>query len=515
MLDSAEFFCYKCINVKAQHKRHIMKIKGKLKQTQRKPKAKAYGLAHSLIAHLRFYQKRIDDAQDQFMADPEVFRAIINACTGSGKTENFIVLIKKLVVLAHEAGMKRVLVAHPRLALSMDQQKRLKKALDKLDIGYSFTSFHSGEVMQTTTSRRNTSTTDRQQLEEYRDSCCENLHITFTSYASLHKIADMEYDLIVCDEAHYLCQGQYKKSLHLFRDDAKVLFYTATPVAVTAQEESMTNKDFFGKVIAEVPPKELIPFGFVVPPRVRFMNVKTTGAGNAIDYAATIAEAYKDQLAQVNKKFVHKMLVAMANTSFFDDIMADIVEMRKIVGKDIDVYYVSAERCKKNGKPYANREELLEDFAKNENYCVIIHCDTLAEGIDVDGLGGVLLLRNLGKAKSIQTIGRACRPFKGDFKKDGTLNKNRIKTEAIVTIAMADSEWISNSNAKEWSAIFKDGGYNEMWEYVDPEFKEEGGKREPGELENNVYKTLEDVRFSDILNDNIAAWETYKEKANA
>jgi hypothetical protein len=209
------------------------------------------------------------------------------------------------------------------------------------------------------------------------------------------------------------------------------------------------------------------------------------------------------------------MLVAMANTSFFDDIMADIVEMRKIVGKDIDVYYVSADRCKKNGKPYANREELLEDFAKNENYSIIVHCDTLAEGIDVDGLGGVLLLRNLSKAKSIQTIGRACRPFKGDFKKDGTLKKNRIKTEAIVTIAMADGEWISNSNAKEWSEIFKLGGYEEMWEYVDPEIKEEGGKRGPGQPEDPVYKDLEDVRFSDILDNNLAAWETYKEKTNA
>lgn len=472
-------------------------------------------LRKQITEHLRFYQKRVDQAQDEFIEDNEVFRAIVNACTGSGKTENFIVLIKKLVVLADKAGMKRVLVAHPRLALSMDQQKRLKKALDKLGIGYSFTSFHSGEVMQTTTNRRNTSTTDRQQLEEYRDSCCEDLHITFTSYASLHKIANMEYDLIVCDEAHYLCQGQYKKSLHLFRDDVKVLFYTATPVAVTAQEESMTNEELFGKVIAEVPPKELIPFGYVVPPRVRFMNVKTKGSGNAIDYAATIAEAYKDQLAQVNKKFVHKMLVAMANTSFFDDIMSDIVEMRKIVGKDIDVYYVSAERCKKNGKPYANREELLEDFAKNENYCIIIHCDTLAEGIDVDGLGGVLLLRNLGKAKSIQTIGRACRPFKGDFKQDGTLKKYRIKTEAIVTIAMADGEWISNSSAKEWSDIFKAGGYEKMWDYVDAEFKEEGGKRKLGEPEVIVYKDLEDVKFADMLEDAMAEARAYMEKSNA
>ena len=478
-------------------------------------RAKRRQLGKSITAHLRFYQNRVDQAQDEFIADPEVFRAIINACTGSGKTENFIVLIKKLVLLANKAGMKRILVAHPRLALSMDQQKRLKNSLESLDIGYSFTSFHSGEVMQTSGNRRNTSTTDVKKLEEYRDSCAEDLHIVFTSYASLHKIADLDYDLIICDEAHYLCQGQYKKSLHLFRDDVKVLFYTATPVAVTAQEESMNNEKLFGKVIAEVPPKELIPFGYIVPPRVRFMNLKTKGAGNAIDYAATIAEAYKDQLSQVNKKFIHKMLVAMANTTFFDDIMNDIATMRKIVGKDVDVYYVSAERCKKNGKPYASRQELLEDFAENKNYSIIIHCDTLAEGIDVDGLGGVLLLRNLGMAKSIQTIGRTCRPFKFDFKKDGTLKKNRIKTEAIVTIAIADGEWISNSNAKEWSEIFKFGGYGEMWDYVDAEFKEEGGRRGPGEPEDNVYRALQDVRFSNILDNNLAAWETYKEKANA
>jgi len=493
------------------------KLVGKLRASTR---ANEYNklklvLESQIIKHLRFYQKRVDQAQDEFIADPKVFRAIINACTGSGKTENFIVLIKKLVLLANQNGMKRILVAHPRLALSMDQQKRLKKSFDNLNIGYSFTSFHSGEVLQTSRNRLNANTMDPKKLEEIRGSCVEDLHITFTSYASLSKIADLDYDLIICDEAHYLCQGKHKESLHKFRNDVKVLFYTATPVAVTAQEESMTNEDLFGKVIAEVPPKELIPFGYIVPPRVRFMDLKTKGAGNAIDYAETIAEAYKDQLSQVNKFFTHKMLVAMANTSFFDDIMNDIATIRKIVGKDVDVYYVSFERCKKNGKPYANREELLEDFAENKNYSIIIHCDTLAEGIDVDGLGGVLLLRNLGMAKSIQTIGRTCRPFKGDFKKDGTLKKSRIKTEAIVTIVMADGEWISNSNATEWSEIFKFGGYGEMWDYIDPEFKTQGGKREPGDPENNVYKDLEDVRFSDILDNNLLDWKTYKEKANA
>lgn len=487
-----------------------MKLEGKIKQKNRKPKAKARSLAikelnnlsKQLVEHLRNYQHRVDKAQDEFMADPDAMRGLILAGTGSGKTELFIVLIKKMILLAQKAKLKKILIAHPRLALSFDQQKRLKKSFSG-HFSVEFTSFSSGKVIDTWQGRKNQSTINKEELLELQNSCSADLHITFSSYDSLHKIADMSYDLIVCDEAHYLCNNKLRQNLYLFRDDVKVLFYTATPIKVAAQEESMDNIELFGNVIANVPPSELIPYGYVVSPRVRFMRVRTKNNGNMVDYATTIGEAYKDQLAQVDKRFNHKMLVAMPNTQFFDEIMAGLGTIRTIVGDwNVDVYYVSAERCSINGKPETDRELVLEHFAKNQNKCIIIHCDTLAEGIDIDGIGGVFLLRNLGLAKTIQTIGRACRPAREDINKDGTIKEDRIKTNAIVTLAMVDGEWFSNAKTSDYAEVFKQGGYADLWDYVDPEFKEEGKKKPDGDdLEDPKIKEIEDAYFSDRVDE--------------
>jgi superfamily II DNA or RNA helicase len=474
----------------------------KINNEKKKAKKELDKLTKQLVDHLRMYQHRVDKAQDDFMSDPEAMRGVVLAGTGSGKTELFIVLIKKMILLAQKAKLKKILIAHPRLALSFDQQKRLKKAFANY-FSVEFTSFSSGKVIDTWKGRKNQSTTNLKELQELQDSCSADLHITFSSYDSLHKIADMHYDLIVCDEAHYLCNNKLRKNLYLFRDDVKVLFYTATPIKVAAQEESMDNIELFGEVIANVPPSELIPYGYVVAPRVRFMNVRTKNNGNTVDYATTIGEAYKDQLAQVDKRYNHKMLVAMPNTQFFDEIMAGLGTIRKIVGNwDVDLYYVSADGCSINGKAETDREKVLEHFAKNENKCIIIHCDTLAEGIDIDGIGGVFLLRNLGLAKTIQTIGRACRPAKQDINEDGTIKEDRIKTNAIVTLAMVDGEWFSNAKTSDYAEAFKQGGYEDLWDYVDPEFKEEGKKREGNpDTEDSKIKEIEDAWFVDRVDE--------------
>ena len=460
-------------------------------------------IANSLVKHLRPYQQRVDQAQDAFMSDVENNRATILAGTGSGKTECFIVLIKKLVLLAEKKDLKKILIAHPRLALSSDQQKRLKKSFT--DFTVEFTVFSSGVTVDTFDGRKAQSTTDRDTLIELQNTSEADVHITFSSYDSLSKIADLDYDLVVCDEAHYLCVKQYNESLHLFSDDVKVLFYTATPVEVMNQNESMNNVELFGEVIAEVPPSELIPHGYVVPPRVRFMNVTHSRKfGNTTDYATTIAEAYKDQLSLVDVRYNHKMLVAMSDTTQFDEIMSELAEIRKVVGYDTDVYTVAYTGCHINGRAESEREVALEHFANNTNKCIIIHCNTLAEGIDVDGIGGVFLLRNLSLAGTIQTIGRAARPAKQDILADGTINmKDRVKTEAIVTIARVDGEYYSNTNTEKFAQAFRLGGYGDMWDYLDAEVKESSGPGEGGGEgpDDPIIKQVEDVMFSDQAND--------------
>jgi superfamily II DNA or RNA helicase len=443
----------------------------------------------------REYQKRIIDAQDRFIGDKNVSRGTILAATGAGKTECFNDLIRKVFLIGDSIKRKqRILICHPRIALSQNQQKRMVKRL--ADMHVEFTSFHSGnQKYHTLPDRKNVSTTNRDELVRIMTESAGH-HITFSSYKSLNKIADLSFDLIICDEAHNLVQSDLRDSLSLFT--SKTLFYTGTPVKVAAQEESMDNIDLFGKILAEVPPKELIPYGYIVPPRLRTINIKNKFIGNTPDYSTCIAETFKDQLSFAHKKFVHKMLVAMPTTLVFNDIMAELPSIRRIVGDhSLDVYYVTADTAVKNGRVLADREAALEDFDANPNPSIIIHCDTLAEGIDVDGIGGVLIMRGLGMTKAIQTIGRAARPSVLDIKKNGEIRKKRVKTECIVTLARIDGDWCGDTTIVDWAELFRVAGYGDIWDFYKPEPSERGAGGELQEAEDAMYDEIEKIRFAD------------------
>lgn len=458
----------------------------------------------------RAYQKRMISAQDKLIAEPKAMRGTILAATGAGKTEVFIDLIVKLFKRNADA---RVLIAHPRIALSQDQQKRLASRLSHFSV--EFTSFHSGhQRCHTLSDRKNVSTTSRTELEEIQNETT-GPHITFTSYKSLHKIADMAFDLIICDEAHYLVQPDLRGILHQFQ--SKVLFYTGTPIKAAAQEESMDNVDLFGDVIAEVPPSELIPLGYIVPPHLRTLDVINAKRGNTYDYPTIIAEAYKDQRSLTHKKFNHKMLVAMPSTQMFDDVMQELLTIRTVSGAvDLDFYYVTADRAVKNGVEQADRETALTDFDKNTNPSIIMHCDTLAEGIDVDGLGGVLIMRGLGMVKAIQTIGRGCRAAKADIKKsDGEIRKKRIKTKCIVTLVTVDGDFCFDIRIAEWAEMLRVAGYGDIWDFYDPEIDKRSLGGEIGEADEVEFDQIQDLRIQDGIAALRAKLNKFMEKENA
>jgi len=438
----------------------------------------------------RKYQKRMIKAQDAFMKDPETTRGTILAATGAGKTEVFINLVEKTIIA--NGNNARILIVHPRIALSQDQQGRFGKRFP----GVELTSFHSGQQStHTLADRKNVSVIQRDKLQEVIDSATTP-HITFSSYKSLHRIASMDFDVIICDEAHYLVQSDLRENLHLFK--SKTLFYTGTPVEVAAQEESMDNTDLFGEVIVDVPPSELIPFGYIVPPRIRTINVQNKKIGNTIDYVTTIGHAFKDQLSLVHTKFTQKMLVAMPRTTEFDEIMQELADIRTIVGRfDIDVYFITADRSVKNGSAITSREMALRDFDNNPKPCIIIHCDTLAEGIDVDGIGGVLLLRGLGMTKTIQTMGRGCRAAKADIRTNGEIKKRKIKTECIVTLARVDGEWCGDNSVSDWSELFRVAGYGDIWDFYEPGTNERGPSDEERDADDVIFDEIRDIKITE------------------
>ena len=449
------------------------------------------------VKQLRDYQVNIVNAQDAFMKDTKTFRATVYAATGAGKTVCFEDLVVKQIQQNPDI---RILIAHPRIALSDDQQIRMSDAV--AGYGVEFTAFHSGKVrVRTLDDRKNLSTTRKDTLKKIHREAL-GAHITFSSYDSLHRIADMNFDLIICDEAHYLCQSNFRVNLHTFKKETKVLFYTATPVEVAAQEESMSNTELFGNNIAgdDCAPSALIEHGYIVSPVVRIADVMHKSNGNVADYAYVFGKVFADQATETHHSIPHKMLVAMPNTLTFESIREDITKIRKVANnRSIDVYFITASDSRKNDtKIFNERSEALDDFRNNPNPAIIVHCDTLAEGIDVDGITGVLILKGLSKSKAIQTIGRAVRPAKADLiGSEVKPYSDRIKQKAIVTIAKFDGEWAGEQGIIGWVEMFRDAGYGALATLLDPSYHSDSVGSEVGEAEDMLLQEAESVEIAE------------------
>ncbi len=453
---------------------------------------------------MRFYQKDIVKAQNEFMLNDSEQRGQVYSPTGSGKTVCFDSLITKMI---KGKTNKKICIVYPRIALAIDQQDRLK---GKTNV--EFTSFHSGSnnaPEEAKLYRKQISTTSREQLKEIHDTTKMN-HITFVTYHSFKHIANMDFDLIICDEAHNLVQSNFAESLPIIK--SKVIFYTATPIfAINGLETviGMNNEQLFGKVICNVKPKELIEKGYIVPPRLVELSITTDEDGIAVEPHLTISHAFKDQKERLNK-VTNKMLVAMSDTRYFDEIQSRIDDMRRIVG-DIDLYTITAGTQRKNSVNLDSREAALKDFANNKNQCIILHCDTLAEGIDVPGITGVFVYRTLSKAKLIQTIGRAARPSLADMDKNGEVidMENRLKPYAIVTIPVIDNKYYANINSNTICQAFIEGGYGDNLKDISQFISKEraGGNKaadsaavfvEPEEQSSITYSEIKKVIAEEI-----------------
>ena len=405
---------------------------------------------------MRFYQKEIIKAQREFMLNDSEQKGMVFSPTGSGKTVCFDALISELLEGNTD---KKICIVYPRIALAIDQQARLK---GKTNV--EFTSFHSGSndaPEEAKLYREQISTTCRKTLQNIHNTTKMN-HITFVTYHSFKHIADMKFDLIICDEAHNLVQSNFARSLPKIQ--SKVIFYTATPVYTINGLETvvgMNNKKLFGNVLVNIKPKELIKKGYIVQPQLVELNIKTDMEGLIVRPHLAIAHAYKDQKQRLNQ-INNKMLVAMSDTRYFKSIQENANEIRSMVDY-VDIYTITAGSQHKNGVNLPSREAALDDFGKNKNQCIILHCDTLAEGIDVPGITGVFVFRTLSKAKLIQTIGRAARPCLEDMDKNGEVIdiNNRLKPCAIVTVPVIDDKYYANINSDIICEAFIEGGYGD------------------------------------------------------
>ena len=145
---------------------------------------------------------------------------------------------------------------------------------------------------------------------------------------------------------------------------------------------------------------------------------------------------------------------------------------------------------------------------------MIFHYDILSEGIDVPGITGVCLMRNLGLAKLLQTIGRAVRLFKE--------NGINTKKQAWVSVAVINGDEDDKERVKRFVNAIRDGGFDISAEDVTETGKarhtadQEGVDDAYGKAKNNfsnlfVEEVFHEIEEAEFWND-IRVAETEDEK---
>lgn len=421
---------------------------------------------------LRDYQTTINKGVKEFLEGPERLGQVYSP-TGSGKTLCFSHTIHDLPDIIKQTSGKRlnICIVHPRIALSQDQLSRFKEVFGKK---YHYTSFHSGSHTKGDEEIAEFNTLDPETLKRTIENT-DRTHITFSSYDSFGKIAHFEFDLLILDEAHNLVQNQYFDTLSRIAAK-KALFYTATPIVSELidfgddEMRGMNNVELFGRVIASVEPKVLIERGYIVPPLLHFMTVETDKSSENADTLGIIVDAFNNQRAELAKYGMEniQMLVTSRGYTDHENIERQLPELWERIGK-VPVYVIEAASVRKDGVQYLGNERVavLTEIKALKGSCIVIHYDTISEGIDIDSLTGVCIMRNLSKYKLLQTIGRCGRPLVTDTVNGEVVDmKNRKKPFCIITLPVVDGVHIGNINSADIADAFGVGGYGELSTYL-------------------------------------------------
>jgi superfamily II DNA or RNA helicase len=246
--------------------------------------------------------------------------------------------------------------------------------------------------------------------------------IFFSTYNSAERINDAipseKISIVMNDESQYLVQEQFHDIIHTLNFN-RCYFFTATTIHTPSDKgRGMNNKDSYGEIIYLMTPREAIDMGKMVRPRMHFVIPSNGSSYTKDDFDTSLGVIISEAFAQHNYAIGFenspKMLVSVKGVADIQKFFQS-KEYRGFLRKGVKIYAVASDDKignNINGEKVSRREflnRLKEDGRDTTKEIIILHYDILAEGIDVPGITGIMPLRTLGKAKFLQTYGRAAR----------------------------------------------------------------------------------------------------------
>ena len=261
--------------------------------------------------------------------------------------------------------------------------------------------------------------------------------IFFSTYNSADRINDAipseKISIVMNDESQYLIQEQFHDIIHTL-NFSRCYFFTATTIHTPSDKgRGMNNKDSYGEIIYLMTPRQAIDMGKMVPPRMHYVIPTNGSSYTKEDFESSLGKIISEAFAQHNYAIGQfsraKMLVSVKGVSDIQNFF-NSKEYKGLIRTGVKIYAVASDDKignNINGEKVSRREflnRLKEDGKNTSQEIIILHYDILAEGIDVPGITGIMPLRTLGKAKFLQTFGRAARL---DIEDRDRITKGEIK----------------------------------------------------------------------------------------
>ena len=319
--------------------------------------------------------------------------------TGGGKT---LIAIMD-AVRRFEVNVPRVIVVvAPRILLAEQLSSEYLEHITNANVLH----VHSGET-------KHFKTTKAERIKLFVEMCqtVREHVIIFTTYHSLHRVQEsgIPVDTVYFDEAHNSVQRHFFGPTEYFSKHAdRCYYFTATrKTSVTINKPGMNDREVYGDIIARVSAPELVDGGFILPPKVKVIEMDKVDKGSITPHLES-----NNILSTIDEMDVKKVLVCSKTTkqliTIFQTDFAD-----QLAQRGYSYLYITA----KTGAVIDGKKVSREIFFNTLNTWgrdsdkkfVVLHRSILSEGINVSQLECVIFMRNMDIIEMTQTIGRVLR----------------------------------------------------------------------------------------------------------
>ena len=319
--------------------------------------------------------------------------------TGGGKT---LIQIKDAMYRFEVKQSRTIVVVAPRLLLANQLCADFLEHIDNANAIH----VHSGDT-------KHFSTTKPERIKLANEMCkLGGVHsLIFTTYHSLHRIVEsgIDIDTVYFDEAHNSVQRHfYGPTEALSKKADRAFFFTATrKCSAVAHKPGMNWVETYGEVIARVSAPELVEGGYILPPKVKIIDMDKHPVK-----ACTPLIDCQNVLTSIDDMGLKKILVCVKTakqltTLFQTDFAYQLSE------RGYSYLYITAKTGAVIDGKKVNREKFFDTLNKwgkdPDKKFVVLHRSILSEGINVSELEGVVFMRNMDAIEMTQTIGRVIR----------------------------------------------------------------------------------------------------------